>query len=186
MFKYSLISIFVIYSILINAQESINTNKYVGVSVCATCHKSEKTGNQEGVWKNSSHSKAFETLKTEKAKEFAVARGIDVNPYEAAECLNCHTTGTGLSAEMKDAKFSSENGVQCETCHGAGSNYKTMKIMKNREESVKSGMTDIKVSDGSAEKLCLTCHNDESPTFQGFNFEEYWNKIKHPVITTDK
>jgi hypothetical protein len=29
------------------------------------CHKSEKQGSQLSIWKNSAHSKAFETLKTE-------------------------------------------------------------------------------------------------------------------------
>jgi len=60
-----------------------------------------------------------------------------------------------------------------------------MKIMKSREESVKNGMTNILVSDGSAEKLCKTCHNEGSPTYKGFKFEESWNKIKHPVGTTN-
>ena len=30
-------------------------------------------------------------------------------------------------------------------------------------------------------KLCEKCHNSESPTFKGFNFEERWEKIQHPV-----
>lgn len=182
MFKYSLITLLMVFSTLIIAQ----SHKYVGVSVCATCHKTEKSGNQLSIWSNSAHAKALETLKSEKSKEIVTKMGMKTEAYESPECLKCHTTGYGYATEMFDAKFKAEDGVQCESCHGAGSDYKVMKVMKNREESIKNGMTNILVSDGSAEKLCLTCHNDESPTFQGFNFEESWNTIKHPVITTAK
>jgi hypothetical protein len=27
----------------------------------------------------------------------------------------------------------------------------------------------------------MKCHNEESPTFAGFNFDESWAKIAHPV-----
>ena len=31
------------------------------------------------------------------------------------------------------------------------------------------------------EKACARCHNEESPTFKGFEFEERWAEIAHPV-----
>ena len=30
------------------------------------------------------------------------------------------------------------------------------------------------------EKTCTTCHNEESPTFKGFDFATYNEKIAHP------
>ena len=51
--------------LIIQAQ---NGNTYVGVETCAMCHKTEKQGSQLSIWKNSAHSKAFETLKDRKSK----------------------------------------------------------------------------------------------------------------------
>jgi len=48
-----------------------------------------------------------------------------------------HTTGYGSAPEMFDAKFKAEDGVQCESCHGAGSEYKNMKVMKSRRNQSK-------------------------------------------------
>jgi hypothetical protein len=30
-------------------------------------------------------------------------------------------------------------------------------------------------------KICTSCHNDESPTFDGFEFEDMKEKIDHPI-----
>ena len=30
------------------------------------------------------------------------------------------------------------------------------------------------------EKTCINCHNDKSPTFKGFDFDEYYAIIAHP------
>ena len=157
------------------------TLKYIGVNGCKKCHKTEKQGNQFGIWSESAHAKAFETLKSPEAVKIAKEKGIAKAPHEAAECLKCHVTGNDKPAEMMSARFSVEDGVQCETCHGAGSMYKKKTIMKDREQSIANGMTAISVKDGSAEKQCRTCHNEESPTFKEFNFEEMWKKIAHPV-----
>ncbi|MEJ2104608.1 MAG: cytochrome C554, partial [Ignavibacteriaceae bacterium] len=74
-------------------------------------------------------------------------------------------------------KFKVEDGVQCETCHGPGSDYKSMKVMKDKQEAIKNG---LKIYD-NIEEFCITCHNAESPTYVEFNFEESWAKIKHNV-----
>ena len=62
----------------------------------------------------------------------------------------------------------------CESCHGAGSEYKSMKVMKDREASVAAGLVI------PTEETCTGCHNDKSPTFKGFDFAEYSAKIAHP------
>jgi hypothetical protein len=53
--------------------------------------------------------------------------------------------------------------------------------MQNREEAIKNGLILVLVSDGSAEKLCKTCHNEQSPTFKGFDFKKMWAEIAHPL-----
>jgi hypothetical protein len=58
--------------------------------------------------------------------------------------------------------------------------------MESREKSIENGMAAIALDDGSAEKLCKTCHNEESPTFKEFNFAEMWAKIAHPVPAAEE
>ena len=47
---------------------------YVGAKACGMCHKSEKSGNQLGIWQNSKHAQAFTTLTTPAANDIAKAK----------------------------------------------------------------------------------------------------------------
>ena len=72
-------------------------------------------------------------------------------------------------------KFKIEDEVQCETCHGPGSDYKSKKVMKDKKVAIEKGL----LMYDNPEELCVKCHNEEGPHFKGFNFEERWAKIKH-------
>lgn len=141
-------------------------NKYVGAKMCKACHQTEKQGKQFDIWQKSAHAKAFETLKSPAAEK------IKKGAAEASECLACH-------AITADAKLTPD-GVQCESCHGAGSAYKNMAIMKDKTKAIAAGLNDL-FAKGAAEKQCRTCHNEKSPTHKEFKFEEMWAKIKHPI-----
>lgn len=137
---------------------------YVGPSKCKICHKGEAKGNIYEIWEETRHAHALETL---------VEKGEQENP----ECLACHVTGygqpTGYGAEEVDnTKFAF---VSCESCHGPGSGYRKMSIMKDREQAVENGLI---IPD---ETTCVTCHNEKSPTYKEFNFEEFWKKIEHKI-----
>ncbi len=174
------LSVFVLVSLFLIPFTSIlsqTSHKYVGVETCGMCHKSDKQGSQLSIWKNSMHSKAYETLKTDKANQIAKEKGYTKPAVETPECLKCHATGYNLEASMLEKKFKVEDGVQCETCHGPGSDYKDMKVMKDKELAIKNGL----MIHENLEKFCVTCHNSESPTFVKFNVEESWQKIKHDI-----
>lgn len=148
--------------------------QYVGGSKCKTCHKMEKYGNQQEVWNNSRHAQAYETLATDKAKEAAKKQGID-DPQQSEKCLRCHVTAYDLPAESKAATYKAEEGVTCEACHGPGSDYKKMKVMKDHDASIAAGMI---VPD---EKTCKKCHTPEDNEFyKEFDYETYFAKIAHP------
>ena len=153
---------------------------YEGVQVCATCHKTEKQGQQQKIWQESAHAKAFKALLTPEAEKIAKDKGLTVKASEAKECLVCHTSGCETDKKLIGAKFNMEDGVQCETCHGAGSAYKSLKIMRSREESVKKGLV-IWNDKAEMEAGCVKCHNPQSPTYKEFKFDEMWPKIAHPV-----
>jgi hypothetical protein len=51
--------------------------------------------------------------------------------------------------------------------------------MKNQQLALTKGMT------LPEEKVCKTCHNEESPNYKGFNYAEYVAKISHDDPTTN-
>lgn len=116
------------------------TFKYVGEKSCKTCHKVEFES-----WMTTKHANAWATLKAEDQAK--------------PECASCHATG-------KTATDSLLVNVSCESCHGPGSEYKSMKNMKDHKLAVAAGMLT------PVEATCVQCHNKNSPTFKGFNFAE--------------
>jgi hypothetical protein len=136
-------------------------NTYVGTSKCKMCHKGAKKGEVFEKWEKSPHAKAFETLK---------AKGEEKNP----KCLECHVTGFNAGGyKIGDADAAKFEGVGCESCHGPGSAYKSMSIMKDKAKAVANGLI------MPTEAACTKCHNKNSPTFKGFDFKEYFKKIDH-------
>jgi hypothetical protein len=139
------------------------TPTYIGASKCKMCHKGEKNGNIYEAWEASAHANSMKIL---------VEKGEDKNPA----CLACHTTGYGAGGYGAEGMVEAELGsVGCESCHGAGSEYKSMKVMKDKEASLAAGLLIPN------EATCTKCHNEKSPTFKGFNYAEYWAKIAHKL-----
>jgi hypothetical protein len=152
--------------------------QYIGANKCKMCHISAKRGAQFKKWQAGPHAKAYEVLASPEAKAIATKMGI-ADAQKSDKCLTCHVTGHGAAASAKAVSFKVKEGVGCESCHGAGSAYKSMKVMK----ALTAGTQDAKAVGyvkGNKE-TCLKCHNDKSPTFKAFNFEEMWKKIAHPV-----
>jgi nitrate/TMAO reductase-like tetraheme cytochrome c subunit len=111
---------------------------YIGAAKCKFCHKV-----QYNSWLETKHAKAFELLQPdEQSRE---------------ECLGCHATGS--SADLP--------GVQCEACHGAGSDYKSMKVMKDRDAAVAAGLV-VPTKDGT----CVPCHTGAPHELSAFDYDE--------------
>jgi len=155
-------------------------HQYVGAKKCRTCHKKELIGNQYGEWQKGKHAQAFESLKSEKALEFAKKKGLSGPPHEADECLKCHVTAHGEDPALLKTPLAPSDGIQCESCHGPGSGYRKKKIMSDHDKAVAAGMWEP----GKDEKICTRCHNDESPAWdaaKGFDYEEAKKAIAHPI-----
>lgn len=151
---------------------------FEGVARCKTCHRKPEQGEQFRIWEESAHSEAYATLACEKAKEVAAEMGIE-NPQQAEECLTCHVTAHGVAEEYLGRRYDIADGVGCESCHGAGGDY----YKKTTMEAIYAGELEGE-SVGlitPTEEVCVQCHNEESPTFKGFDFEEYVEKIAHPI-----
>lgn len=151
--------------------------KYVGVTTCVgACHKTETQGNQLSIWQGTKHSQAFKTLQTPEADKIAKDKGFTTAAAETPQCLKCHTIGKDIDPAELETTFNKEDGVQCESCHGPGSEYKKLSIMKDREKSKENGL----IIHTEKEAFCTGCHNSESPTFKSFSYDEMWAKIQHP------
>lgn len=139
--------------------------EYVGAKKCKMCHNKDAKGAQYKQWAGSIHAKAMESLTPEEAKD--------------PKCIKCHSTYGSVDEDLI-LTLKIEEGVSCESCHGPGSKYYPNAIMKSREKSMAKGLI------LPTEEVCLQCHNEESPHYKGFNFEEYIKQVTHPDPTLKK
>jgi hypothetical protein len=149
--------------------------KYIGAPKCKMCHMKPAKGEQYNVWLKGPHANAMKTLANEESKKIATEKGI-ADPTTDAACIKCHSTVGHIDAKLI-AGIKMDEGVSCESCHGPGSMYKGASIMKNREMAMQKGLI------LPTEEVCKTCHNEESPTYKGFNYAEMAAKIAHPDPT---
>lgn len=146
--------------------------KYIGAQKCKMCHNSEKSGQQYKIWSESLHAKALVSLSNEKSMEYAKANNI-ADPAKEPKCLKCHSTAASVDKSLVET-MTIEEGVSCESCHGPGSVYKDMKIMKSRELSMKNGLI------LPTKEVCEGCHNEENPFHKPFDFNTAIKKVGHP------
>ena len=169
--------LFSTFSLLCDSQDVFANPEIIGAPKCKTCHKA-KTGDQWKIWTESAHARAFETLASEQSRKIASEKGLGV-PQQEEACLKCHATKASLGTETvvnEKGKYADSEGVGCESCHGPGSDYKSKKVMVDPEAARLAGLVMIETADG-----CTQCHNEESPTFKGFDFDKRWAEIAHPV-----
>jgi len=79
--------------------------RYVGIETCSNCHQEERK-----FWDTTSHAKAYATLSTAH-KEFNL------------DCVGCHVTGYEKAGGSTVTHVEGLRDVQCEVCHGPGSNH---------------------------------------------------------------
>lgn len=133
--------------------------EYVGEAKCKLCHKDVHAS-----WSTTKHAKAYTVLSDEEKKK--------------PECVKCHITGTTAAGDMLE-------GVQCEACHGPGSEYKSATIMNKKKWAADpAGQLKLAQEKGliipTAEN-CVRCHTKEgNPNFKEFNFEKMQPMV-HPV-----
>lgn len=157
----------------------------VGSHRCAECHELLKHGNQQKVWLESKHSKAYNSLLSDKAINFSKRHSMEL-PQNNKLCLKCHTTKHFLNNEIAES-YRIEEGVGCEACHGAGSRYLPADVMKDETAFIKNNGV---IGD---EKTCLKCHSpaanknelitENSCPFQekDFVFKNEFEKNKHTL-----
>lgn len=147
--------------------------KFTGVLACAKCHTGPKFNFQFSHWRRSKHAQAYAVLGTPKALEIAREAGLKGEPQESGKCLACHATGHQLDARPQIGSFDFRDGVQCESCHGAGSDYSFEAVMLDKAAARGKGLADV-----SAE-TCRSCHEDAHG--KPFDYMAAMKKISHPT-----
>jgi len=107
---------------------------------------------------------SFENLKPGvKAAEKKKA-GLDGDKdYTAdADCLRCHTTGYGKPGGFTSiAETPDMANVQCEECHGAGGDFRT--VMKNKNFKLAEATAAGLKLPNEKNNNCMDCHGSDSP-----------------------
>ena len=120
---------------------SDKSSSYVGWKQCEVCHDEIVQK-----WKETRHAEAIESLKKSSQENLAA-------------CVKCHVTGYEEDGGFLDYELTPEMaGVQCEECHGRGSNH----IKNPGQEGVLERAPGVEV--------CRRCHTDRQDP--GFNHKE--------------
>lgn len=103
------------------------TARFVGAENCRMCHS-----DQYRRWAATSHARAFELLEI-------------AGQAQNEQCFSCHSTGFGRGGFKEASTTPGLKGVQCESCHGPGSEHSgdPRKIVKTPPASV-----------------CASCHKE--------------------------
>lgn len=134
------------------------TPYYKGADACALCHNGGTGGSQYTTWKDTPHAAALGSLQS-------------IGMGNSAACIPCHTVGykgTNADPAINNGGYDEQAvprlaGVQCENCHGPGSEHPT------------NNPTSVKVELDAA--LCGGCHQDaHHPTY------EEWEESAHSEV----
>lgn len=121
-------------------------NRYLGVANCQSCHAEEFE-----VYMGTRHANAYATL----SAEFV---------HRDTNCVGCHVTGYGdkggFSGMRSRGALVDLVDVQCEACHGPGSEH-------NRDGSYRT----------RAAEACIQCHTERDDP--DFDFDTHWPRVAH-------
>jgi hypothetical protein len=139
----------IIISTILAAPDTLiaSSPQIVGSEKCRMCHMDIYKS-----WQSTAHSRATSVLTAQQKTD--------------DNCMACHSTG-------HDKKGKLVENVGCESCHGPGSQYRKMRIMKDRVAAMKSGL----VLPGESD--CVECHNSSCPEFELFDFETFFENGTH-------
>ena len=157
---------------------------HVGAQACGQCHDGALMGHQYSKWRLSGHARAYASLSLPESREIIKLSGLTEEPHKSRMCLGCHATAAEAEQWEKGEGFHLEDGLQCEACHGAGSEYAPEEIMKDRMQAMAHGLKMPTRDD------CMLCHrakgsHDAVLKKKPFDLEMAWQAIAHPKPKPD-
>ena len=123
---------------------------YVGMDKCASCHKPAVA-----YWRTTVHANAWKTL-------------VDGGKQADYKCVGCHVTGYGQIGGTSLGHTQHLENIQCETCHGPGSEHVAAKGLEDPPA----------VQRQTPSPVCTNCHNEHHS--DTFNYNAYLRDILGP------
>ena len=153
---------------------------YIGSQACGACHDGPEMGHQFSKWRLSAHAKAYTALSGPDAAEITKLSGITEEPHRAKMCLGCHATASEEEDWRHGEGFHLEARLQCEACHGPGSEYATETIMRDQARAIANGLR-LHTRDD-----CMICHRVKGSheavlKKQPFYLDQAWLQLAHPL-----
>jgi len=139
---------------LLAAPLAAQQGQFVGVASCANsgCHgstlplqSSRVLQNEYYTWLNSDrHARAYNVLFNDLSARIVRNMHLKKKAYQETLCLDCHSTN--VPASKVAVRIDPEDGVQCETCHGAAGGWRAEHTEAGwtHEQSVARGMIDLR------------------------------------------
>jgi hypothetical protein len=148
-------------------------DKHLGVGSCsgAPCHGSGAPAagvvrqNEHATWlREDKHAQAYQVLSNERSQRIARNLGLHEPANQSTLCLNCHADN--VPPERRGAKFSIEEGVTCEACHGGSERWLKAHAAAgaSHQRNLEIGLypTDDVVARA---ELCVSCHFGDEDRF---------------------
>lgn len=155
------------------ASGAIGNPTFEGVATCAgsTCHgRAEGNGavvrqDEIATWQEPSspsgaHSRAYAVLGGRRGQQIAASLGLGA-ATQAPACLGCHSTYA--PAGQRGAKFTTTDGVGCESCHGPSGGWlaEHYALPATHASNIAAGLIPLDNPKARA-NVCLDCHYGSS------------------------
>ncbi len=140
--------------------------RHLGVSSCSSsvCHGAVTPAgghdvllNEYVTWAHEdAHARAFASLGSQKSRAIAARLGL-ADAATAKLCLDCHADN--VPAAQRGEKFTLNDGVGCEACHGGAEHWLTTHASRDagyRNDTAHGMYPTAEL--GSRARLCLSCH----------------------------
>jgi len=140
---------------------------HIGAVNCQTsgCHGGAgDLSRQHTIWfRADRHSRAHATLTTARSARMAEALGME-NAATDVRCTSCHAPFALVPASQKLATARPEEGVSCESCHGASGGWVRSHTRPDytRAQRVAAGMRDLEDL-YLRSNTCVACHQALAP-----------------------
>ena len=150
-----------------NDSGASSNTAFMGTGSCSSsnCHGSAQPRTATNVLQNEfvtwqrhdQHAKGWSTLTSAESKIIGQHLGIDA-PQKEPLCLRCHATFAAVAGRQGNT-FTIEDGVGCESCHGAAEKFLGPHAARDatHQNNLENGMRDL-VAPHQRAQLCLSCH----------------------------
>ncbi|WP_299945236.1 multiheme c-type cytochrome [Sulfurimonas sp.] len=144
-----------------NEAMASNEYRYVGNDKCRLCHRDFFIGRKHDL-----HDHSLEYITTSEHRD---------NP----RCLVCHATGYGVPSGFTTIEQTPRLvNVQCEGCHGPGSNHLKIATIKK----IGGGFLVGTDNHERLKKMCKACHTSRwNHSFTNANFQDAYARYKKPA-----